>query len=83
MAEAKFLAARKFRAARLGITPDELSRQQEEFLEASNIGGPECLSSEELAELAEGAEPDPSQVAHLRDCSGCQTTLALLEDEVS
>jgi hypothetical protein len=79
MAESKFLEARRFRAARLGITSEELARRQEEFLAASKIGGPECLDSEELAELIDGAEPDPRQAAHLETCPICQETLAVLK----
>lgn len=82
MAKAKFLEAWEFRAKLLGITPEQLAREQEESLEASEIGvgGLGCLDSEELAEIVEGAEPSPEQTAHLKDCPGCQTVFALLKD---
>lgn len=82
MAGAKFWQALKFRAALLGTTPEELSRQQDESLAASEIGGPECLDSEELAALVDGAEPDSEQTAHLVTCPVCQNTLAILKDSI-
>jgi hypothetical protein len=75
MAEAKFLAARRFRAARLGITPEELARLQDESLAGTRVDRRNCVDDEDLAMIAEGAEPDAEQAAHLETCRECRGIL--------
>jgi hypothetical protein len=73
MKSPKFIEAREYRAKRLGITPDELARQEKEAVRESPATGTACLDPlevERIVTVGPGALP-ATRLAHLDGCVAC------------
>jgi hypothetical protein len=72
-----YLQAAERRAARLGISADQLLAEYSRRLKESTYPTPTCLSTEEVQAYSLGADLTLEQQEHVADCESC---LMLIDD---